>query len=431
MKLVNQYDFVGVGIGPANLSLAALSEPLQQFDYCFFDCKSEFSWHVDTLFSQAEIQVNYLQDLVTLVDPTNPYSFVAYLAKHKRLYRFIYSHFNMVLRKEFADYLHWVSQSLDHLQFGETVYEINFNDNYFLVETDKTIAKSKHIILGNGLSPYIPPAAKPHLNANVFHSKDFLKFNRSWKNKRIAVVGGGQSAAEIIQQLIANENDLPYELNWITRRSNILPLDESSFTNELFTPAYVHYFHDLPPNSRKALLNQQTLASDGISAHLIDAIYQRLYALEFIEKVPRFTHFYLDNQLEQLTKSKHTYQLLLSNQQLLTADIIILCTGYHWQYPDYLLPLRQLISMQDNQLLINKDYSLIWNGPKQNRIYIQNGAKHTHGVADPNLCLMAWRSASIINSIAEKSLYDIEDDSTVIHWDQLSIKKQYKECVHV
>ncbi|TIE23568.1 L-lysine 6-monooxygenase, partial [Legionella pneumophila] len=75
-------DVIGVGIGPSNLSLAALLSPIKNISSCFYDRNDSFSWHPGMLLPDSEIQVNYLNDLVTLVDPTNPFSFIAYLVKH-------------------------------------------------------------------------------------------------------------------------------------------------------------------------------------------------------------------------------------------------------------------------------------------------------------------------------------------------------------
>ena len=79
---------VGVGVGPFNLSLAALLAPTD-FNARFFERNADFQWHPGLLLPEATLQVSYLKDLVTLVDPTSQYSFVAFLGAHKRLYRFI------------------------------------------------------------------------------------------------------------------------------------------------------------------------------------------------------------------------------------------------------------------------------------------------------------------------------------------------------
>src|SRR3954469_20029524 len=92
-------DLVGIGIGPANLSLAALLRPHQQIKAQFFDKRSEFQWHSGLMLPQAALQVPYLKDLVSLVDPTNELSFLSFLVKHKRLLCFINANFTQVLRR--------------------------------------------------------------------------------------------------------------------------------------------------------------------------------------------------------------------------------------------------------------------------------------------------------------------------------------------
>lgn len=49
-------------------------------------------------------------------------------------------------------------------------------------------------------------------------------------------------------------------------------------------------------------------------------------------------------------------------------------------------------------------------------MYVQNAARPRRGVADPNLSLMAWRSATIVNSLAGKRIYDLEGSSSAFDW---------------
>ncbi|NUV64351.1 SidA/IucD/PvdA family monooxygenase, partial [Streptomyces sp. CAI-85] len=67
-------DLVGVGIGPCNLSLAALAHPLAELDAVFYDQAPAFAWHPGLLLDGSRIQVPFLADLVTLADPTSPWS---------------------------------------------------------------------------------------------------------------------------------------------------------------------------------------------------------------------------------------------------------------------------------------------------------------------------------------------------------------------
>jgi hypothetical protein len=39
------YDFIGVGIGPFNLGLACLAQPISELRGLFLEQKSEFNWH--------------------------------------------------------------------------------------------------------------------------------------------------------------------------------------------------------------------------------------------------------------------------------------------------------------------------------------------------------------------------------------------------
>src|ERR1700716_1797875 len=149
-------DAVGVGAGHFNLSLAALLAPTG-FRARFFDRSAEFQWHPGLLFPEATIQVSYLKDLVTLVDPTSPYSFLAFLRAHKRLYRFINRTEIRVSRVEFNQYLQWVTGRLPNVEFGAEVREVALDEQGFAVQVDRRTLHTKNIVLGSGLVPIIPP----------------------------------------------------------------------------------------------------------------------------------------------------------------------------------------------------------------------------------------------------------------------------------
>lgn len=50
------YDFVAIGIGPFNLSLASLSAPLRGVRTLFLDKKSGFDWHPGMLIETSTLQ---------------------------------------------------------------------------------------------------------------------------------------------------------------------------------------------------------------------------------------------------------------------------------------------------------------------------------------------------------------------------------------
>lgn len=87
-------DLIGVGFGPSNLALAIALEELAEsqghaLDAQFIDKQQDYRWHGETLATQSELQISFLKDLVSLRNPTSPYSFVNYLHQKQRLADFI------------------------------------------------------------------------------------------------------------------------------------------------------------------------------------------------------------------------------------------------------------------------------------------------------------------------------------------------------
>jgi L-ornithine N5-oxygenase len=84
------YDILGIGFGPSNLALAiALDEEVRFLErkprMRFLDRQADFTWHGGMLLPDSHMQISFLKDLVSLRDPTSPFSFVNYLHKKGRL----------------------------------------------------------------------------------------------------------------------------------------------------------------------------------------------------------------------------------------------------------------------------------------------------------------------------------------------------------
>ena len=414
-------DAVGVGTGPFNLSLAALLADTG-FEARFFERSAEFQWHPGLLFPEATIQVSYLKDLVTLVDPTSPYSFLGFLRAHRRLYRFINRTEIRVSRKEFNQYLQWVAGRLPNVEFGAEVREVALEEQNFSVRVGGRTIRTKNIVLGTGLVPNIPPWARPFLGNEVFHSNDYLLRPVDATNRVVAVVGGGQSGAEVVWHLLLDKAHLPAQLVWISHRPNFLPLDESPFTNELFNPVYSDYFFSLTPEQRDTLLAEQKLASDGVSPVLLERIYDRLYELEFLEPAGLRVRLLPDHAVTSMQHGSADCDLILRDRwgasRTVRADVIVLGTGYSYALPEAMQPLADRLTWDRDGFPVRADFSVEWDGPPELRIYAQDAARHMRGVADPNLSLMAWRSAIIANSLLGREVYDVSGESSVFDFDQ-------------
>jgi lysine N6-hydroxylase len=414
------FDLAGIGIGPANLSIAALLTRWREVRARFYDRRPEFQWHVGLMFPEAYLQVSYLKDLVSLADPTSPYSFLNFLFSTKRLYRFINAAFPRVRRREFNQYLRWVCNQLSTLEFARNVEEVTF-DGDFVLHLGGDRVRARNLVLGTGAVPYVPDCVKPHRAKGVFHASDFLLSGIEPKGQRIAVVGGGQTGAEVLMALLANSDRLPREVCWISRRANFLPLDESPFANEWFTPAYSDFFFNLPAEVRAKLLEEQKLASDGISPGLLELLYQRLYELEFIESASCRLRLCPGRVLSAMHRDAGGYFLEVDERYTgardsVRVDQVILCTGYTYAVAPFLAPLAGRLALDDDKYQIAEDFSVVWDGPSDRRIYVQNAARFRRGVADPNLSLLAWRSAKIVNSLLGRTVYDVEEEPSLVDW---------------
>ena len=69
------FDFIGVGVGPFNLSLACLANPIGGLNGVFFDKKERFNWHPGMLLQDATLQIPFMADMVTLPEALSSVGF--------------------------------------------------------------------------------------------------------------------------------------------------------------------------------------------------------------------------------------------------------------------------------------------------------------------------------------------------------------------
>jgi lysine N6-hydroxylase len=421
---MKKYDIIGIGIGPSNLSTAALLYPYRKkIDYLFFDNKKEFKWHPGMMFPDATIQVSVLKDLVSMIDPTSSFSFLNFLKRTGRLYMFAAKgHFDGVKRKEFEQYFKWCADTMEELSFNSTVEEVNYENDLFEIIVNNKIYRSKNLLVGAGLTAKIPDCCKPYLGEKVFHNTQFLTTSNNYSDQKITVVGSGQSGAEIILHLINDKNVSPENINWCSSAYNLLPMEDSPFSNELYNPNYSEYFFNLQKELKNNLLNLQKYTSDGISESTLNQIYEQLYNNKFLHGKPD-VNLYMNTRLtgvEQDSTGKFYLELSQKDNPYskinFQSDIIIMATGLKYNIPKFLDPIINKLSTTDGRFEINEDYSIKTNKSLNGNIYLHNGSRHVRGVADPNLSLLAWRSAKIINAIMEDNLYDTLVDKSVINW---------------
>ncbi len=407
---VEELDLVGVGAGPANLSVAALASALPALRHRFFDRQPALRWHAGLMLPGSVLQVSHLKDLVTLVDPTSPYTFLNFLAVTGRLHRFASLARPVITRREYESYLRWAAGALDTVEYGRTVREISFGGNAFLVVMDNgRVYAARHLSVGVGLAPRIPDAVIGQLGPTMMHSGHFGDAVDAVAHRHVAVVGGGQSGAEVVDHLL----NLPSErattaLTWINRRPGLYHWTTRRSPTVRSIPTTCATSTRCPRHVRKELLDTQQMASDGVSADLLERVYRRLYENDFVDRRRLPVEVLPGRELTRVTEAPGGgWRLELTQRdtgacEVVRADTVVLATGYVFQLPDFLLPLADGITVAaDGQLALDGDYSLPWDGPSSNKIFFLNAGRHSHGIADPNLSLASWRAATVLASITE------------------------------
>jgi lysine N6-hydroxylase len=397
---------VGIGVGPANLSLASLMSRHPEMTNLFVDKKPVFGWHDGQQMPNTTIQVSMLKDLVSLSEPTSEYSFLSYLHDTGRLYHYINAQFDAVPRLEFRNYMEWACQKNDNVVFGQEVQSVDYS-GVFRVRLRSGTVTADNIVIGVGVQPWVPPQARPHLGGRQFHVSEFLAKAADLGGLRVGVVGGGQSGAEAFLSLISRDGgSLPRRVVWISRRPNYLPLDDSPFTNDYYMPDYSDYFAGLDPVTRRAFNSRHILTSDGISEPTLRLIYQQVYTHRFINGYADLVALYPNREVTgvacaaggawHLTLGHNDHPGMAESAEL---DVVIWATGFAPAPTDFLEPIRHRLEREGDEYKIDNSFAVAWDGPADRNIFLQNAARGQRGLADPNLSLTAWRSQRILDRL--------------------------------
>ncbi|PWB35620.1 ornithine monooxygenase [Pseudomonas sp. SDI] len=414
------HDLIGVGFGPSNLALAIALEELAEtnghaIDALFIDKQSDYRWHGNTLATQSELQISFLKDLVSLRNPTSPYSFVNYLHQHNRLVDFINLGTFYPCRLEYNDYLRWAA---DHFAtqavYGEEVLRIEPDlhngriEHLRLISRDsqgnERLRRARSVVVGSGGTPKIPPLFTPFKSdARVFHHSQYLASLEQLpcakgEPMRVAIVGSGQSAAEAFIDL--NDSYPSVKVDMILRASALKPADDSPFVNEVFAPDYTDLVFNQPQAERAKLIEEYH--NTNYSVVDVDLI-ERIYGILYRQKVAhQFRHAVLcRRQIEAVVATAEGIELTLRDlatdqQQTHRYDAVILATGYERRsHRELLAPLQH--HLQD--YLVDRNYRALASPELHAAVYLQGFCEASHGLSDTLLSVLPARAAEIGQSL--------------------------------
>ncbi|MGW9213494.1 lysine N(6)-hydroxylase/L-ornithine N(5)-oxygenase family protein [Embleya sp. NPDC055664] len=411
------HDLVGIGIGPFNLALAALADRVEPLRTLFLDRAPTFSWHPGLLLDGTTLQVPFLADLVTLVDPTNPWSFLAYLRAHDRLFPFYFAERLHVPRREYDHYCRWVAEALPACRFGSEVVSVAWEGDLYRIDFRDVAGgehhrvHARHVVLGIGTEPVVPEPFAHLLGDSVLHAADYLDHRADLTDAEdVTVLGSGQSGAEVFLDLLRRRTGPSRRLTWLTRSPAFAPMEYSKLGLEHFTPDYTRYFHGLPEPVRDRLLPEQWQLYKAISADTIAAIHDELYERGIAGGRVRAT-LMPDVTVTAARITGDGVELGCRHGEqdrafTVRTDRVVLATGYAQRHPAMLDPLWDLIIRDAaGRPLIGLDHRVTLPAHVTGGLYTQNAELHTHGVGTPDLGLGAHRAATILNSVCGGAVY--------------------------
>ncbi|MEM7151285.1 MAG: SidA/IucD/PvdA family monooxygenase [Myxococcota bacterium] len=410
-------DVLAIGCGPFNLGLAALGSGLPGLRMATVDARDELRWHPGLMIDDARLQVGFLADLVSLVDPTHPLSFLAYLRDVDRMYPFyVRERFHMT-REEYQDYLRWAARRLPTVHFGRRVERVErsedgqaFHVDIASVDGTEQVC-ARHLVLGIGTEAWAPDCVRDLDPSYWLHSGDYLhRRDDIARARRVTVVGSGQSGAEVVLDLLRHRDGPHVGVSWLTRTCAFAPLDYTKLVLEMTTPEYVTYFHGLPRATRDALVAGQWRHYKGISSETLEEIHDLLYRgavrhghpdVELRHGVEIEACDPIPEGIRMRCRHRESGQILCHD-----TDLIIAATGYRPRSPSFLEPVMNELSRDElGRFVVDIDHAIVGDGPPTGRIFVANADTHSHGVAAPDLGIGAYRNARILNAVMGREVH--------------------------
>ncbi|KAF9517904.1 hypothetical protein BS47DRAFT_1482875 [Hydnum rufescens UP504] len=340
-------DVICVGFGPAAVACAiAFVEKRQKIvsqgktpalnTIRFVERQPRCSFHPGMLLPGTSMQITFLKDLATLRSPTSSYTFINYLHEHNRLVTYINRGSFIPSRREFSDYLFWAANKVTledgiDVLYDEEVLQITSDGTTVAVHTHRAPIASttrlghpqpththygRHLVIAPGGVSRIPPSLAPIARCpQIIHTSVYARsidqiissisvrfrapnFSQGANIRplRIAVVGSGQSAAEVLLNLHGRLAYIPFHhdnhgevsldastrahsIDLIIRKGSLKPSDDSPFTNEIFDPSSTDFVYDLPSSRERAEVKREYENTNYgvVNPTTIQKIYETIY----------------------------------------------------------------------------------------------------------------------------------------------------------
>lgn len=408
-------EILAIGAGPGNLGLAVALEELAPAevagDTLIVERHDSVVWQRGMLLPWTQSQVSFLKDLVTLRNPRSKFSFINYLHSVGRLDEFINLASFTPYRLEISGYLSWVGQTLQHVrvEYGRQCVSIGLQPggNGQVSEWAVRLADGGEIVcrtlvIGAGRDPHIPPEFSLLPRQRVIHSTEFLTRLAELDADppgRVVVVGGAQSAAEMLWAV--HQRFGQAQCVMVMRSIGLNNYESSKFTNELYYPSFVDEFHAARRDARDQLLREMHRTNySGLAPQFLDALYREMY-VERLTGTERLQMITMTDVADAAMDSDEVVLTLADRKTGITrelrCDMVMLGTGFVKTMPTLVRDLATAVAL--DEVTVDRSYRMNLPSWVTADCYLQGVNEATHGIADSLLSVLAVRAEEIVSDL--------------------------------
>ncbi|MEU8779898.1 SidA/IucD/PvdA family monooxygenase [Streptomyces sp. NPDC048606] len=416
-------DLIGIGFGPGNLALAiALKERHPHLKAVFLESRPGPAWQPGMLLDGSDIQNNPIRDLISPVNPRSRFTFINYLHETGRFFAYLNLGAQYPLRKEYAGYVRWVAEQVGaDVRYDARVTEVlrdGRNPATAVVRlADGSELRAPAVVAAPGRAPNVPEPFTSIAHPRVRHFTEYLDALSEvagHREPRVVVVGGSQSAVELVLDL---RSQLPHgQVTGLVRSFGYRQKDTSPFMDEVYLPEFTDYYYEASEDAKKAL--NRDLRYTNYSAADIDVIHtlylkmheDRLDGAERVD-VRRCTDIEgcaADGERVTLSlRERYT-----GDTEELQADLVVLATGFRdlgspKEGGEFLPALLNGIAAgvratASGRADVGRDYRLPAADPDAPfpLVYLNGLCETSHGMGDAgSFSLLALRARDIASSL--------------------------------
>lgn len=403
---------VAVGAGPANLAFAVAVEemaPELAGETLLVERRDSIAWQRGMLLPWTQSQVSYLKDLATLRNPRSRYSFINYLHSVGRLDEFINLGSSLPFRLEISTYLQWVAKSLEQVQveYGRTVTAIESAssqddgvvDQWRVRFDTGEVVRCRDVVIGIGRAAHVPAAFRDLPRDRVVHSTEFTDRIENFdptEIRRIVVVGGAQSAAEMLWTVY--QRFPAAECRMIMRSAGLRSYESSAFINELYYPSFVDQFYSGSAEVRAQVLQEMHRTNyAGLAPGMLDTLYRQMYQDRLTGNERIIMHTLTDVPDTRMDGSEVVLTLhdrMQARTSEVRADLVLLGTGFERDKP--LLVRHTAASVGLRDAVVDRNYRMVTPASVTAGAYLQGVNEDSHGIADSLLSVLAVRAGEMV-----------------------------------